>query len=46
MTGTGLNYALNFSRCVWDGEEGWVYSERSEMLNQPAPELHHTGAGC
>ena len=45
MTGTGLNYALNFSRCVWDGEEGWVYSERSEMLNQPAPELHHAGAG-
>ena len=45
MTGAGLNYALNFSRCVWDGEEGWVYSERSEMLNHPAPELHHAGAG-
>ena len=45
MTGAGLNYALNFSRCVWDGEEGWVYSERSEMLNRPAPELDHAGAG-
>ena len=44
MTGAGLNYALNFSRCVWEGEEGWVYSERSEMLNHPAPELHHAGA--
>ena len=43
MTGTGLNYALNFSRCVWEGEEGWVYSERSEMLNQPALELHRSG---
>ena len=45
MTGAGLNYALNFSRCVWDGEEGWAYSERSEMLNRPAPELHRGGAG-
>ena len=44
MTGTGLNYALNFSRCAWDGEEVWVYSERSEMLNQPAPKLRHAGA--
>jgi hypothetical protein len=45
MTGTGLNYALNFSRCVWDGEEGWVYSERSEMLNQPAPHLRRGEVG-
>ena len=44
-TGTGLNYALNFSRCNWHGEEGWVYSERSEMLNQPAPQLRRAGAG-
>ena len=45
MTGTGLNYALNFSRCVWEGEEGWVYSERSEMLNRPAPRLRRGEVG-
>ena len=26
MTGTGLNYAINFSSCAWAGEEGWVVS--------------------
>ena len=32
-----LIYALNFARAEWDGEEGWVYSERSDMLNALAP---------
>ena len=37
MSGPALNYALNFSRCNWEGEEAYVYSERSDMLNALAP---------
>jgi hypothetical protein len=36
----GLVYALNFGEVEWDGESGWLYSERSDMLNALAPELH------
>lgn len=39
MTGSGFNYALNFSHCSWDEEDAYVYSERSDMLNSPAQEL-------
>lgn len=35
----GLVYALNFGTVDWDGETGWLYSERSDMLNRLAPAL-------
>jgi len=44
MEGAALNYALNFSLCCWDDEEAVVYSERSDMLNDPAPELWYAEA--
>jgi hypothetical protein len=36
LSGPGLIYALNFGPVSWDGETGWLYSERSDMLNKPA----------
>jgi hypothetical protein len=30
----GLIYALNFGPVSWDGETGWLYSERSDMLKR------------
>ena len=44
MTGPALNYALNFSRCEWDGEVALAYSERSDMLNTPAPATWYADA--
>jgi hypothetical protein len=40
LTGRGLMYVLSHGRCVWDGETGYFYSERSDCLNAPAPEPH------
>jgi hypothetical protein len=40
LDGLGLMYVLNHGRCVWDGETGYFYSERSDRLNAPAPEPH------
>lgn len=37
LSGPGFIYALNFGTVTWDGETGWMYSERSAMLNRPAP---------
>lgn len=36
LSGPGLIYALNFGSVTWDGETGWLYSERSDMLNRRA----------
>lgn len=38
LSGDGLMYVLNHGRAVWDGETGYFYSERSDRLNQWAPE--------
>ena len=38
LDGVGLMYVLNHGRCKWDGETGYFYSERSDRLNQLAPE--------
>lgn len=32
LTGPGLIYALNFGPVSWEGETGWLYTERSNML--------------
>jgi hypothetical protein len=37
LAGEGTIYGLNFAECVWDGEASYLYMERSDMLNQPAP---------
>jgi len=34
LSGPGLIYALNFAPVHWNGETGWLYSERSNMLNK------------
>jgi hypothetical protein len=33
-------YVLNFGDCAWDGETASAYVERSDMLNQLAPDTH------
>jgi hypothetical protein len=33
-------YVLSHGRCVWDGETGYFYSERSDRLNALAPDPH------
>ena len=38
LEGLGLMYVLNHGRCEWDGETGYFYCERSDRLNQLAPE--------
>lgn len=38
LDGVGLMYVLNHGRCDWDGEIGYFYCERSDRLNQLAPE--------
>jgi hypothetical protein len=41
LDGVALMYVLDFGRCDWDGETGHFYSERSDRLNQLAPEPFH-----
>ena len=41
LSGPGLMYVLSHGRCTWDGETGYFYSERSDRLNELAPEPHH-----
>jgi hypothetical protein len=41
VDGPGLMYVLSHGRCVWGGETGYFYSERSDRLNALAPEPHH-----
>jgi hypothetical protein len=38
LEGLGLMYVINHGRCDWDGETGYFYSERSDRLNELAPE--------
>jgi len=40
LSDNGLMYVLNFGDCAWDGETASAYVERSDMLNQLAPETH------
>jgi hypothetical protein len=40
LEGEGLMYVLNFGPCEWDGEQAHAYIERSDALNQLAPETH------
>lgn len=44
LAGPGLMYVLSHGRCVWDGETGYFYSERSDRLNALAPQPHHEAA--
>ena len=44
LDGPGLMYVLNFGPCVWDGEVGQVYMERSDPLNAPGGKLWAAGA--
>jgi hypothetical protein len=44
LDGVGLMYVLNHGRCEWDGETGYFYSERSDRLNQLAPEPFYADA--
>ena len=44
LEGMGLMYVLNHGRCDWDGETGYFYSERSDRLNQLAPEPFYAEA--
>lgn len=44
LEGRGLMYLLNHGRCDWDGETGYFYCERSDCLNDLAPEPHHGSA--
>jgi hypothetical protein len=43
LEGPGTIYAVNFARCEWDGEVAYAYVERSDRLNDPAPELPTLG---
>jgi len=40
LSDEGVVYALNFGPVSWDGETGWLYSERSDALNALAPDVH------
>ena len=40
LSDEGVVYALNFGPVTWDGETGWLYSERSDALNALAPDVY------
>lgn len=41
LDGLGLMYVINHGRCDWDGETGYFYCERSDRLNDLAPEPYY-----
>lgn len=38
LDGPGLMFVINHGRCDWAGETGYFYCERSDRLNNPAPQ--------
>jgi hypothetical protein len=45
LEGLGLMYVINHGRCDWDGETGYFYCERSDRLNELAPEPFYAADG-
>ncbi len=45
LDGLGLMYVINHGRCDWDGETGYFYCERSDRLNELAPEPFYADDG-
>ena len=41
LHGVGLMFVISHGRCDWDGETGYFYSDRSDRVNQLAPEPYY-----
>ncbi|OHV32239.1 MULTISPECIES: hypothetical protein [Pseudofrankia] len=46
LDGDSIMYVLSHGHADWDGETGYFYSERSDRLNNLAPEPHHGTAAA